>query len=116
MNNFDRENAVQKCIHQTLVKSASIMQPSLSMRRHFLISHSRATAAHSCYGDILLRTASMISALQFVIVSTRKCVIANLSIDGCTIYFNKVLSFCLNLTCVICMNQYGYKKEKNVAR
>jgi len=55
MNNFDRENAVQKCIHQTRVKRASIMQPSLSMRRHFLLSRSRATAAHSCYGDILLR-------------------------------------------------------------
>ena len=29
---------------------------------------------------------------------------------------NKVVSFCLNLTCVNCTNQYDYKKQENVAR
>ena len=31
-------------------------------------------------------------------------------------YLNKVVSFCLNLTCVICINQYDYKNQENITR
>ena len=31
-------------------------------------------------------------------------------------YLSKVVSFCLNVTCVNCINQYDYKKQENVAR